>query len=145
MSIDKVVRDLVRDEVARIMGPMNSALQEVQAQGAVVKRLAAALGQPVRRSPGRPPKFLALSGGKSKHERRAEADRPCAVQNCKRDARSKGYCAAHYQKLRMLSRTGRLPSDWVEHAEPNTVKNLALPRGRAGSKALAESKKKSKS
>jgi hypothetical protein len=42
----------------------------------------------------------------------------------------------------MLKETGRLPSDWVEDAEPQSVKNITLPRGRAGAKALAEAKKK---
>jgi hypothetical protein len=64
------------------------------------------------------------------------------VKGCGRKQRSKGYCAAHYQKFRMLERTGRLPSDWVPNAEPNSVKNIKLPRGRAGAKALAELKKK---
>jgi hypothetical protein len=44
----------------------------------------------------------------------------------------------------MLSKTDRLPSDWVEEAKPQSVKNLVLPRGRAGAKALAEAKKKNR-
>ena len=71
-----------------------------------------------------------------------DGKRACAVQGCGRPARSKGYCAAHYQKFRMLDRTGRLPSDWVADAPPNSVTNIKLPRGRAGAKALAELKKK---
>jgi hypothetical protein len=68
--------------------------------------------------------------------------RECAVIDCGRPARSKGYCAAHYQKFRMLERTNRLPADWVADAAPNSVKNIALPRGRAGSKALAAARRK---
>ena len=56
--------------------------------------------------------------------------------------RSKGYCAAHYQKFRMLSRTHRLPADWTEHASPGSVRDVVLPRGRAGAKALAEARKR---
>ena len=50
--------------------------------------------------------------------------------------------SAHYQKLRMLTRTNRLPSDWKEYAPANSVKDVVLPRGRAGAKSLAEAKKK---
>ena len=64
-----------------------------------------------------------------------------ALIGCKRDARSKGYCAAHYQKLRMLSRTGRLPLGWAEYAQAHSVKDIVLPRGRAGAKALAAARK----
>ena len=73
---------------------------------------------------------------------RGSSDRACAVIACKRPVRSKGYCAAHYQKMRMLARTKRLPADWKDNAEPHTVKDMVLPRGRAGAKALAESRKK---
>jgi hypothetical protein len=146
MSVDKMLRDMVADEVARALGPVHAALAELQANGAVVARLAAALGQPIKRGPGRPPKALALSvpkaGRRGRKAATSDGKRACAVIDCGRPARSKGYCAAHYQKYRMLDRTGRLPSDWVADAEPNSVQNLKLPRGRAGAKALAEAKKK---
>jgi hypothetical protein len=107
--------------------------------------LAAALGQPLKRGPGRPAKVVlaAASGGRRGRAGGSEK-RACALQGCGRPARSKGYCAAHYQKYRMLDRTGRLPADWVADAAPGSVKNLKLPRGRAGAKALAEARKKDK-
>ncbi len=146
MSVDKVLREMVADEVARALGPVHAALAELQGNGAIIARLAAALGQPIKRGPGRPPKnaFAAVKAGRGgKRGRRASsAQRECAVIGCGRPARSKGYCAAHYQKFRMLDRTGRLPADWVADAAPASVKNLALPRGRAGAKALAEAKKR---
>lgn len=145
MSVDKLMRDMVRDEVARAMAPVTAAIHDLQAQGAIIARLASALGTPLKRGPGRPPKVaLVSSGKKGKPGRKAGESRLCALQGCKRPARSKGYCAAHYQKYRMLAKTDRLPSDWVENAAPGSVKNLVLPRGRAGAKALADSKKKSK-
>lgn len=145
MSVDKLMRDMVRDEVARAMAPVTAAIHDLQAQGAIIARLASALGTPLKRGPGRPPKVaLVPPGRKGKPGRKAGESRLCALQGCKRPARSKGYCAAHYQKYRMLAKTDRLPSDWVENAAPGSVKNLVLPRGRAGAKALAESKKKSK-
>lgn len=147
MSVDRAIRDMVAEEVARAIGPIHAQLAQLQANSAIIERLAAALGQPIKRGPGRPPKALGLApraaapaaraGGRSENSGRA-----CAVQGCGRDARSKGYCAAHYQKFRMLDRTGRLPSDWVSDAAPNSVKNIKLPRGRAGAQAIAESKKK---
>ena len=145
MSVDKVLREMVADEVARALGPVHAALAELQGNGAIIARLAAALGQPIKRGPGRPPKnpFAIVKVSGAKRGRRASTDtRECAVIGCGRPARSRGYCAAHYQKFRMLDRTGRLPSDWVADASPASVKNIALPRGRAGAKALAEAKKR---
>jgi hypothetical protein len=148
MSVDKMLRDMVADEVASALRPVHAALAELQGNSAIIARLAAALGQPIKRGPGRPPKNLfapvKVARGGAKRGRKASSGdkRECAVIGCGRPARSKGYCAAHYQKFRMLDRTGRLPSDWVADASPSSVKNIALPRGRAGAKALAEAKKK---
>ncbi len=144
MSFDKIVRDLVADEVARALRPVHAALAELQANGAIVARLAGALGQPIKRGPGRPTKIGVAAPVRSgaKRGRKPGAARDCAVIDCGEPARSRGYCNNHYQKLNMLTRTGRLPADWVADAAPGTVKNIALPRGRAGAKALAEGKRK---
>ena len=146
MSVDKMLRDMVADEVARALGPMHRAITELQGNGAVLARIAAALGQPIKRGPGRPPKNAfapaPLRTGAKRGRKPSTDKRECAVIGCGRPARSKGYCAAHYQKFRMLDRTGRLPSDWVADAGPASVKNIALPRGRAGAKALAEVRKR---
>ena len=82
-----------------------------------------------------------MLGNKKRIRVEGATDRPCALIGCERDARSKGYCAAHYQKLRMLARTGRLPLGWSEYAPPHSVKDIVLPRGRAGAKALAAARK----
>ena len=66
--------------------------------------------------------------------------RECAINGCGKPSRTKGYCAAHYQKLRMLEKTGRRPTAWNDYAEPNSVDDIKLPRGRAAAKALAEAK-----
>jgi hypothetical protein len=155
MSFDTVLRDMVREEVQRLMAPMVASLAHLESQQrAVVSRLAAAFGGPPiagKRGPGRPPKAfleaLKRSAGRSKKAVGAgkglsDSTRTCAIEECGKPARSKGFCAAHYQKFRMLERTGRLPSDWVADAAPGSVKNVVLPRGRAGAKALAASKKK---
>lgn len=61
----------------------------------------------------------------------------CAIMGCGNPNRTKGYCAAHYQKLRMLEKTNRRPASWKDYAQVGSVADLLLPRGRAGSKALA--------
>lgn len=153
MSVDKVVREIVRSEVERIIAPLAVAVENLQHQGTLAQKLSALLGNGtgIRRGPGRPPgpgKLLKgltsrpmLGGGKKRIRVEGANDRPCAIIGCKRDARSKGYCAAHYQKLRMLARTGRLPAGWTEYAPANSVKDMVLPRGRAGAKALAAVRK----
>jgi histone H1/5 len=65
--------------------------------------------------------------------------RGCAVIGCERQSRSKGYCSAHYQKMRLLMKTNRLPAEWKDDARPQSVRDVQLPRGRAASKALRES------
>jgi len=113
-------------------------------------------GTPARRGPAPKPVKVAAppvvkAGRKPKRSSRplpaAESEdesgpRMCAIEGCGRPARSKGYCAAHYQKFRMLQKTGRLPEDWVEFAPEGSVRNITLPRGRAGAKALADAKRK---
>jgi hypothetical protein len=140
MSFDKLLKDAVRDEVTRAMAPMAAAIEALKSQGIIVGKLAAALGTPARR--GRPLKLSVVKGKKGKLELGGPS--VCALEACGRPARSKGYCAAHYQKYRMLEKTGRLPSDWTEFAPSGSVKNITLPRGRAGAKALADLKKKSR-
>ncbi|NOJ57524.1 MULTISPECIES: hypothetical protein [Myxococcus] len=56
--------------------------------------------------------------------------RACAVIGCKRPHRSQGYCAAHYQKRRLMVATGRLHAAWVEDAAPHSIPDVILPRGR---------------
>ena len=154
MSLDKLLLDVVRDEVARAIRPLESALNELQSQSAILAGLQSVLrGGPARRGPApKPVKVAPVKAGR-KARRRPEpvetfdgegGPRNCALEDCGRPARSKGYCAAHYQKYRMLQKTGRLPEDWTEFAAEGSVKNITLPRGRAGAKALADAKRKSK-
>jgi hypothetical protein len=143
MSIDKLLRDMVRNEVQRALEPMASVIARLQQQADIVARLADVFGAgAAKRSAGRPPKpRSALRPASGAKRGRPRVSRLCALEGCRRPSRSKGYCSAHYQKFRMLAKTNRLPPDWVENAPPGSVKNLALPRGRAGAKALAEAKK----
>jgi len=148
MSLDKMLKDMVRDEVQRSTAPMLAAVSNLQAQSAVIARLTTALSasspKPAQSSSGSALSAKSWPGRKSStnnaSRKASETTRLCAVSGCRRSSRSKGYCPAHYQKYRMLIQTERLPSDWVENALPGSVKNLVLPRGRAGAKALAETK-----
>ena len=147
MSFDKMVQQMVAAEVAHALRPVHAALAELQGNGAIIARLASALGQPVsvaKRGPGRPRKMSVVSAyamrAGAKRGRKAGEKRDCAIIDCGKPSLSLGYCGAHYQKLNMLKRSERLPRDWVADAAPNSVKNVVLPRGRAGAKALAAGK-----
>jgi len=154
MSLENQFRALIRKEVEMELAPIRALVAQLQANTAqlgVLTQLAERLGPvmglsvpaPVRRRPGRPPRAAAASPSVAGRKRRgppATNDRACAIIGCKRPSRTKGYCAAHYQKLRMLARTNRLPAGWTDFAAPNSVEDVVLPRGRAGSKALKEAK-----
>jgi hypothetical protein len=69
----------------------------------------------------------------------------CAIIGCKSPRKSKGFCINHYQKMRNLEKTGRLPDEWVD-AKPQSVKDILLPRGRAahGTKTVTTEAKAAK-
>lgn len=46
MSLDKVLRSMVADEVAQALLPVNAALAELRGNNALIGRLASALGSP---------------------------------------------------------------------------------------------------
>ncbi|MBF5045388.1 cell wall protein [Aggregicoccus sp. 17bor-14] len=149
--------DALRDVAERLMpfaeamGPLFGAVPGAGgARGGRAGQGGAALA---RRGPGRPRgsgKNVLAAGGGAGGARRgrkpgaaaaagaAEGARACAIIDCQNPARTKGYCAAHYQKLRMLVKTDRKPAAWAEYAPPHSVPDLVLPRGRAASKALKE-------
>ena len=141
---------MIRNEVEAQFAPMRDTLNQLQDLANQLSPLTTLLSsftgapRPVAaaapRRPGRPPK--ALSAGAAAPARRTRAStganaRACAIIGCTRPARTKGYCSAHYQKLRNLAKTDRLPAAWKDFADPHTVEDVVLPRGRAASKALA--------
>ena len=147
MSFDKLLQEMMANEVAKALRPVHAALAELQAHGSIMARLASALGQSgqpvIKRGPGRPPKSAFAAAPVLTGEKRARKHgekRDCSIIGCGRPALSKGFCNSHYQKFNMLKRTDRLPIDWVADAPANSVKNIALPRGRAGAKALTAAK-----
>jgi hypothetical protein len=161
MSLDKAFRDMIRAEVESQLRPLQQAVRDLQVGMGDVEQMRAAaealvpianfMGQfvgmkglpaelPARRGTGKRGAAAAPAGEGKKRGRKAEDSTglACAIKGCGRPSRTKGYCAAHYQKLRMLDRSGRRPSAWVDYAAPNSVEDLKLPRGRAASKALRE-------
>lgn len=130
MSVDKAFREMIRAEVELQLRPLHEALGRLEREASGFAALAHQLSPlgmllgaaPERKAPGFRTRTRASNGSN---------ERPCALIGCKSKARSKGYCAAHYQKYRNLAATRRLPADWVEHAQPNSVQNVVLPRGRA--------------
>ena len=131
MSVENLMREMVTSEIARALAPVHAALLELQRHGALAERIAAALGQPVKRTtnPVRSIQLKARATAKRGGRKQLET-RECAVIGCGRATLSRGYCAAHYQKFRLLDRTGRRPADWVADAAPASVHNIVLPRGR---------------
>jgi hypothetical protein len=160
MSVDKAFREMIRNEIEVQLKPLRAVISRLEAGTAdldalrsVAERLApmAAAVAPLfgaqvpkagKRGPGRPAKAVQTSGGAGGKRRgrkpSAEGARDCAIKGCGSPSRTKGYCAAHYQKLRMLTKTNRRPAAWEDYAPPNSVEDVKLPRGRAAAKALAQ-------
>jgi len=103
------------------------------------KAQAAAPKAPGKRGPGRP-----KAQPTKEAPIKATSSQGCAVIGCANPVRSKGYCAAHYQKYNNLKKTGRAADfGWTDDAPPQSVTNPTLPRGRAGAEAKAGAKTKS--
>lgn len=151
VSVEEAFRTLIRNEVEAQFATMRDTLNQLQDLAQQLAPLTALVASftggrvaPVApRRVGRPPKALATGAeaGRPRATTGANA-RACAIIGCPRPARTKGYCSAHYQKLRMLTKTNRLPATWVDFAPPQSVPDVVLPRGRAASKALAAAKAK---
>lgn len=157
MSVDKAFREMIRNEIEVQLKPLRAVISRLEAGTTdldalrdVAERLApvaaamaplfgAQVAKAPKRGPGRPAKVAQpVSGGKRRGRKPAsDGSRECAIIDCGSPSRTKGYCAAHYQKLRMLTKTNRRPSAWVDYAPPNSVADIKLPRGRAAAKALA--------
>lgn len=167
MSVENEFRALVRTEVEAQLKPLQRAVEAIQEAVATSKHLEASLlpvaryitqmlqstdELPVKRGPGRPRKnplapapaakvAKASAPGVVTKGRRGRppstSSRACGIRGCKRDARAKGYCPAHYQKLRMLTARNQRPSAWIDFPNPGSVDDIKLPRGRAAAKVKA--------
>lgn len=140
MSVEDAFRALIRNEIESQLAPFREAVDVLRARSADLEALGTLAQQlsPITA-------FLAPSSGNASAAKlvRGRRGRPagpassrgCAIRGCRRPARTKGYCAAHYQKLRMLTRTNRRPAAWADFASAGSVDDVVLPRGRAAAKA----------
>lgn len=161
MSVETEFRALVRNEVEAQLKPLQKTIAQLEESLAMSRQLESSLapvvrglsqvlqgGEPVKRGPGRPRRNAVVAsattttssrvGRKPGRRKSTEAVRACGIKGCVRPARAKGYCAAHYQKLRMLTTRGDRPSAWVDFPAPQSVEDIKLPRGRAAAKALSK-------
>jgi len=140
MSVDKAFREMISAEVEQQLKSFQSTLaRDLSALRALVEGLGPIAGllgvsSSSGRRRGRPPGAGRKAAGRRGRRTRLPAGGACAIIGCKRPSRTKGYCSAHYQKLRMLSRSDRRPADWKDYAAPQSVTDLVLPRGRAAHK-----------
>ncbi len=158
MSVESAFRNLIRAEIEQQLRPLQDAVNRLDVFATNLAPLtsflapfAPAQAAPVRR--GRKPNAVvaasngvkngtALATGKGRRGRPpknvvAADGAGCGITGCARPPRSKGYCAAHYQKLRTLSLRNERPSAWVDFPAPGSVADIILPRGRAAAKAKA--------
>jgi hypothetical protein len=137
MPLQKVVGRLEQglvslETVRRVTGQLAPLLRKQGQQ--VVLQAAQVVPAPAKRGPApapAPTRAPPVAAPAPKAKAAATGGLSCAVIGCKRPSRSKGYCSAHYQKLRLLIRTGRRPKDWVDDARPQSARDMKLPRGRA--------------
>jgi hypothetical protein len=157
MSVEQAFRRMIRREIEAQLRPLKNIvarLQDGTSDLGVLRGLAERLSpfaslfasapaasSGLTRRRGRPPGRVSAKPARRGRRRATASERGCAIKGCKNPSRTKGYCAAHYQKLRMLIRTHRRPSAWTDYAPPNSVADIVLPRGRAAAKALKAAKK----
>ena len=140
MSVDKAFRQMISAEVEQQLKAFQSTVaRDLSALRAFAERLGPIAGllegsSSTGRRRGRPPGSGRKTAARRGRRTRLPAGGACAIIACKRPSRTKGYCSAHYQKLRMLSRSNRRPTDWKDYAAPQSVTDLVLPRGRAAHK-----------
>lgn len=122
LAFENVIQEALRDALAEPVSEMADSLRRI------ADRLAGGSA------------LLSLGWGETEEESAAEpapeeagpAPRPCAVIGCQNPVRSLGYCAAHYQKRRLMIASNRLHPLWVENAEPHTLPDVIPPRRARG-------------
>ena len=124
MAIEDEVRRIVDAEMQRQMEPLRRAMQQLAEAAAVfTSEVGGGSGQS-RRGPAK--KRVATKKGRAGPS--APGKRKCAIKGCRKDARSKGYCGAHYQKRRnLLAKKHPAVTGWKDDAAPGTVDDVKLP------------------
>lgn len=136
MAIEDEVRAIVDVEMERRLRPLREAMQQV---ASAASAFAGAVGQSDLRLGRASASRRAGAPSAGRRGRPSTAGRrACAIIGCNRDARSKGYCSAHYQKRRNLQKKKHpAAASWKDNAPPSSVDDVKLPRGRAASKKAA--------
>ncbi|MFT3838961.1 MAG: hypothetical protein QM723_18420 [Myxococcaceae bacterium] len=133
-TVAAAIREVVEQEVAAALAPLEQQVAALVDTSGLIERIVRAFGKsPAHRTSVR-----------AKRRRNGTPAAACSIIGCARPPRSKGFCASHYLKYRNLERTRRLPKDWKPHAKPHSVRDIKLPRGRAGAKALAMARRRTK-
>ncbi len=143
-TVGRLEQGLLSLETVRRVTEQLSPLLRKQGQQVVLQHAQTQTQAPAKRGAA-PARAAAEAAAKAPAKAPAKSREPaagagaqaCAVIGCKRPSRSKGYCSAHYQKLRLLIRTDRRPRDWVDDARPQSAKDIKLPRGRAAAREAA--------
>jgi len=112
-SVEGALRQMIREELELQLRPVRALLEGLEPWARLLAWTPQATPRPVG----------------------AQPQQGCAIRGCGKPARSKGYCASHYQKRRNLLLKRKLPPSWKANAAPGSVDNVVLPRGRAASKA----------
>lgn len=141
MSVDAAFRQMIRAEIETQLKPLQNVVAQLQQSTADLETLralanglapiAGLLGMQAAPAKASARKANVVAAPKAPGRKAASSGETCGIVDCKEAARTKGYCSAHYQKLRMLIRTDRRPEAWIDFPKPNTVADLVLPRGRA--------------
>lgn len=141
MSVDQAFRTMIRAEIEQQLKPLRNVVmrleeqsQDLDALGSIARGLAPfaeMLG-----STARAPRVKTIPNRATPPRHKAESpDAACAIIGCDNARRAKGYCSAHYQKLRNLVRSDRRPETWLDDAPSHSVEDVVLPRGRAAVRA----------
>lgn len=154
ISVEAAFRSMIRTEIESQLSPLRNAIDELQSRAGDLSDLAhqlSPLTQLLAPFAGEAPARVRDTSGRAGTGTGRRRSRPpgsgtanaraCAIRGCGRASRTKGYCSAHYQKLRLLDRTGRRPAAWKDFADAQSVEDVVLPRGRAAHRASGAGKK----
>lgn len=124
MSLEEAFRSAFSDALRASLAGLTADL------GRIAARLTGRASQRLLRLDAPAETVTAPQPASPAPESPAEEPRACAVIGCRQPVRSLGYCAAHYQKRRLMVATGRLHRLWVEDAAPHSLPDVILSRRR---------------
>ena len=129
LVFETVVRDSLRDALAGPVADMAESLERIADRLAGASALLSLDWEEAEEVP---------AAGQTPEEA-GPPPKPCAVIGCQNPPRSLGYCAAHYQKRRLMIAANRLHPMWTENPEPHTLPDVIPPRRPRGERQRTES------